>query len=60
MNPFVAASIGSVVRWALTIAAARGLATDSEQQQLADAIVLVITLGWSVAHKWQAAKAGAR
>lgn len=57
MNPFLMASMAAFIRWALTILAARGLATEGEQRQLAEALVLVFTLTWSI---WQKKRAVAR
>jgi hypothetical protein len=56
MNPFLVSAFGSSVRWGLTLLAARGLATDSEQRQITDALVLLLTLGWSIWHKYQVTK----
>jgi len=43
--------IGSIVRWLLTIGAARQFFTETDAAQIADAAVLLATLAWSVWEK---------
>lgn len=55
MNPFVVSLIGSVVRWAITIAAAHGVAVSEDQgTQIAAGAVAVLTLLWSWYQKMRA------
>lgn len=51
--------VGAIVRHALGALGAIGVVSDTEAEQLAGAIVVVISVGWSIYEKYQARKARA-
>lgn len=49
--------VGLILRHALGAAGAIGWVSDSEAEQLAGALALIVSIGWSIFQKYQASKA---